>query len=104
MNRVYNSDFEIGMYTLADIGPDPLTGHTISTKQRLDEIIEAAKLADEAGLDIFGVGEHHRLDYAVSTPAVVLSAISQIKPQYPSVRFPASSAISAPSLLEAEPI
>jgi probable LLM family oxidoreductase len=69
--------FEVGIYTLADIGPDPLTGKSISTKQRMDEIMKAAKLAEEAGLDIFGVGEHHRLDYAVSSPAVVLSAIAQ---------------------------
>ncbi|RKQ16945.1 LLM class flavin-dependent oxidoreductase [Ureibacillus endophyticus] len=71
------SGFEIGIYTLADIGPDPLTGHTVSAKQRLDDIIKAAKLADEAGLDVFGVGEHHRLDYAVSSPAVVLAAIAR---------------------------
>lgn len=38
----------------------------------MGEIIEAAKLADEAGLAVFGVGEHHRLDYVVSSPAVVL--------------------------------
>lgn len=73
--------FEVGIYTLADLGPDPLTGETISPKQRMDEIIEAAKLADEAGLDIFGVGEHHRLDYVVSSPAVVLSAIAQATKQ-----------------------
>lgn len=73
--------FEVGIYTLADHGPDPLTEETISPKQRMDEIIEAAKLADEAGLDIFGVGEHHRLDYVVSSPAVVLSAIAQATKQ-----------------------
>ncbi|MCJ8008153.1 LLM class flavin-dependent oxidoreductase [Lederbergia wuyishanensis] len=69
--------FEIGLYTLADIGPNPHTGTTISASQRVKEIIQAAKLADEAGLDIFGVGEHHRLDYAVSSPQVVLAAIAQ---------------------------
>lgn len=69
---------EIGIYTLADIGPNPLTNETISAKERLDEIIEAAKLADEAGLDIFGVGEHHRLDYAASSPAVILATIAQV--------------------------
>ncbi len=68
---------EIGIYSLADMGPDPLTVKTISPKQRLEEIIQAGKLADEAGLDIFGVGEHHRLDYAVSSPAVVLAAIAR---------------------------
>jgi probable LLM family oxidoreductase len=69
---------EIGLYTLADIGPDPHTGKAVSTQQRVKEIIEAAKLADEAGLDVFGVGEHHRLDYAVSAPPIVLAAIAQV--------------------------
>lgn len=69
---------EIGLYTLADLVPDPHTNNTISAQQRIKEIIAAAKLADEAGLDIFGVGEHHRLDYATSAPTVVLAAIAQI--------------------------
>ncbi|WP_419960396.1 LLM class flavin-dependent oxidoreductase [Psychrobacillus sp. BM2] len=68
---------EIGVYTFGDIGPNPHTGETISASQRLKEVIELAKIADEAGLDIFGVGEHHRLDYTISSPAVVLSAIAQ---------------------------
>lgn len=68
---------EIGIYTFGDIGPNPLTGETISAKQRLKEVIELGKLADEAGLDVFGVGEHHRLDYTVSSPAIVLSAVAQ---------------------------
>ncbi|QCJ41252.1 LLM class flavin-dependent oxidoreductase [Bacillus sp. S3] len=72
---------EIGIYTLADLGPDPHTGKTISARQRIAEIIEAGKMADEAGLDVFGVGEHHRLDYAVSAPPVVLSALSQVTKQ-----------------------
>ncbi|KAA9021113.1 LLM class flavin-dependent oxidoreductase [Niallia endozanthoxylica] len=76
MKQGNSSSFEIGIYTLADIGPDPLTGHTVSAKQRIEEIIQAAQLADELGLDVFGVGEHHRLDYAVSSPAVVLAAIA----------------------------
>jgi probable LLM family oxidoreductase len=70
------NSFEVGIYTLADLGPDPLSGNTVSTKQRIDEIIKAAQLAEEAGLDVFGIGEHHRLDYAVSSPAVVLAAIA----------------------------
>jgi probable LLM family oxidoreductase len=72
-----HNGIEIGIYTLADIGPDPLTNKTITPKQRMDEMIQAAKLADEAGLDVFGVGEHHRLDYASSSPAVILAAIAQ---------------------------
>ena len=69
---------EIGIYTLADIMADPFTGKTNSAGQRVKEIMEAAKLADEAGLDIFGVGEHHRLDYAISSPPVVLASIAQV--------------------------
>lgn len=81
MTTIDKNGIEIGIYTLADIGPDPLTGETISANQRLKEVIQAAKLADEAGLDVFGVGEHHRLDYAVSSPAVMLSAIAQVTKQ-----------------------
>jgi len=77
MTQDKKSDFEIGIYTLADIGPDPLTGKTITAKERVKEMIQAAKLADEAGLDVFGIGEHHRLDYASSSPAVILAAIAQ---------------------------
>jgi len=72
------SGMEIGIYTLADIEANPHTGKAVPAKQRLEEIIQAAKLAEEAGLDVFGIGEHHRLDYAVSAPPVVLSAISQV--------------------------
>lgn len=73
-----HSGLEIGLYTLGDIGPDPHSGKTTSAGQRTKEIIKAAKLADEMGLDVFGVGEHHRLDYATSAPPVVLAAIAQI--------------------------
>lgn len=72
------TSMEIGIYTLGDLVPNPQTGVTITAKQRLEEIIKGAKMADEAGLDIVGVGEHHRLDYAVSVPAIVLTAISQV--------------------------
>jgi len=65
-------DFEVGVYTFADLLPDPLTGKTLSLKQRMDEIIVAAKLADELRLHVFGVGKHHRLDYVIPSPAVDL--------------------------------
>lgn len=73
-----NKGIEIGLYTLGDIGTDPHTSKTISPGQRIKEILQAAKLADEAGLDVFGVGEHHRLDYATSAVPVVLAAIAQV--------------------------
>src|SRR5512133_3830064 len=65
---------EIGIYTFADIALDPETGHTITARQRLRNLLEEAELADQVGLDVFAVGEHHRPDFAVSAPAVVLGA------------------------------
>jgi probable LLM family oxidoreductase len=65
---------ELGLYTFADVGADPETGRAIGPAERLKNLIEEIELADQAGLDVFGVGEHHRADYAVSAPAVVLGA------------------------------
>src|SRR5512139_1169988 len=59
---------EIGIYTFADVGPGG------SHPQRLRQLVEEMELADQVGLDVFGVGEHHRPDYAVSSPAVALAA------------------------------
>jgi alkanesulfonate monooxygenase SsuD/methylene tetrahydromethanopterin reductase-like flavin-dependent oxidoreductase (luciferase family) len=67
---------EIGLYTFGDITPDPSTGRAVSVAQRYDDILKAAQLADKAGLAVFGVGEHHRLDIAISSPAVVMAAIA----------------------------
>jgi probable LLM family oxidoreductase len=67
---------ELGLYTFGDITPDPNTGRAISVAQRYAEILAAAKLADDVGLDVFGVGEHHRLDIAISSPAPVMAAIA----------------------------
>lgn len=66
---------ELGLYTFGDL-PVGTSGPEAS-RRRLKEIIAAAKLADEAGLSVFGVGEHHRLDYAVSAPEVVLGALAE---------------------------
>jgi probable LLM family oxidoreductase len=65
---------EIGIYTFAERTPDPHTGQLVSPEQRLRDLIEEVELADQLGLDVFGVGEHHRPDYLVSAPAVVLAA------------------------------
>src|SRR5689334_21795949 len=65
---------ELGVYTFAETTPGPHTGHVISSGQRLRDLIEEIELADQVGLDVFGVGEHHRPDFAVSSPAVVLAA------------------------------
>jgi len=68
---------QIGIYTFAETTPDPRTGRTVSAAQRLRDLIEEIELADQVGLDVFGVGEHHRPDYAVSAPAVVLAAAAE---------------------------
>jgi probable LLM family oxidoreductase len=65
---------ELGIYTFAEVAPDPVTGHTVNAAERLRDLMEEMELADQVGLDVFGVGEHHRPDYAVSSPAVVLAA------------------------------
>ncbi|WP_043930517.1 LLM class flavin-dependent oxidoreductase [Bacillus sp. EB01] len=65
---------EIGISTFVETTPDPQTGEVISHAQRIREVVEEIILADQVGLDVFGVGEHHREDYAASAPAVVLAA------------------------------
>ena len=62
------------MFTFADVRRDPESGSMLSAELRLQELMEEVELADEVGLDVFGVGEHHRPDFTVSTPAVVLAA------------------------------
>jgi probable LLM family oxidoreductase len=65
---------EIGISTFVETTPDVKTGEVISHAQRLREVVEEIVLADQVGLDVFGVGEHHRHDFAASSPAVVLAA------------------------------
>lgn len=65
---------EIGICTFADVGTHPHTKEIITPHQRLLNLIEEIELADQLGLDVFAIGEHHRPDYAVSSPATVLAA------------------------------
>jgi probable LLM family oxidoreductase len=66
---------ELGLYTFVENTPGR-DGATLRPAERLAHLLEEAALADELGLDVFGIGEHHRDDYLVSTPAVVLAAIA----------------------------
>jgi probable LLM family oxidoreductase len=66
--------FEVGVFTFVDRLPDPLTGNVLGEQQRMRHLLEEIELADQVGLDVFGVGEHHRTEYLVSAPAVVLAA------------------------------
>ena len=69
---------ELGLITFADMEPETLPGRAINAHQRIKDLMEEIKLADELGLDVFGVGEHHRPDYAVSSPAIILAAAAMI--------------------------
>jgi probable LLM family oxidoreductase len=64
---------EIGLYTFAELSPET-QGGSVSQEQRLKDLLEEVELAEQVGLDVFGVGEHHRPDFVVSAPAVVLAA------------------------------
>jgi probable LLM family oxidoreductase len=67
---------ELGLYTFADTHPHP-SGWATNARQALRDLMEQIELADQVGLDVFGVGEHHRADYAVAAPVVVLAAAAE---------------------------
>jgi Luciferase-like monooxygenase len=71
---------ELGLYTFAELTPGRAgsdMSRTVDASQRLRDLLEEIELADQVGLDVFGVGEHHRPDFAVSSPAVVLAAAAE---------------------------
>lgn len=65
---------EIGITTFVENTPDPETGKLLSPYERMRNLMEEIELADQLGLDVFSIGEHHRPDFVVSSPAVVLAA------------------------------
>src|SRR3954453_20122283 len=67
---------ELGIYTFAEVHPEPGESWAEAAERRFEHLLEEAALADELGLGVFGVGEHHRPDFAVSSPAVALAAIA----------------------------
>lgn len=69
---------ELGLYTFADMQPEYVAGGAMGTHQRMLNLMEEIKLADELGLDVIGIGEHHRPDYAVSSPATILAAAAMV--------------------------
>ncbi|WP_293781638.1 LLM class flavin-dependent oxidoreductase [uncultured Aeromicrobium sp.] len=70
--------FEVGAMTFGEITTDPRTGRTPSPQQRVQETIEQARTADQAGLDVFGIGEHHRSDFIASAPSVLLAGAATV--------------------------
>ena len=65
---------QIGIDSFAAAIPDPETGRAIDPSERLRNLVEEIELADQAGLDIFGVGEHHREEFLDSAPTIILAA------------------------------
>ncbi len=66
--------FEVGIYSFVELTPDPHTGQLRTPQERVRDLLEEMELADQVGLDVFGIGEHHRPDYVASAPAVILAA------------------------------
>lgn len=70
---------QIGLYSFAENTPDPLNGGRLqSPAERLKDLIEEIKLADEVGLDFYGLGEHHRPDFVASAPVTILAAAAAV--------------------------
>src|SRR5271163_4047431 len=65
---------QIGIDSFAASISDPATGLTLTPAERLDHLLEEITLADQSGLDVFGVGEHHRAEFLDSAPAIILAA------------------------------
>src|SRR5579863_8013347 len=65
---------QFGAYTFVETRRDPATGESVDVDKAFANVVEQIELADKVGLDVFGLGEHHRPDYAVSAPAVALAA------------------------------
>jgi probable LLM family oxidoreductase len=68
------SKIELGITTFAEVMEDPKTKEIISYDERIRQVVDEIKLADQIGLDYFGVGEHHRKDFAASAPHMILAA------------------------------
>src|ERR1044071_5152570 len=68
---------ELGISMFGDNHFDK-NGNPMPPGQRLQELLEEIKLMDEVGLDFFGIGEHHRPEYAVSTPEIILAAAATV--------------------------
>jgi alkanesulfonate monooxygenase SsuD/methylene tetrahydromethanopterin reductase-like flavin-dependent oxidoreductase (luciferase family) len=65
---------EIGIDSFVENTPDPVSGVTVSPAERVHDLLEEIVLADQAGLDVFGIGEHHRQEYVSTAPAILLAA------------------------------
>ncbi|NEA30913.1 CE1758 family FMN-dependent luciferase-like monooxygenase [Streptomyces sp. SID13031] len=67
---------QFGVFTVGDIAPDPISGYTYSEAERIDNMIRVARRADEVGLDVFALGEHHNPPFVPSSPTTLLAYIA----------------------------
>lgn len=88
---------ELGISTFGEIPVEHITGNAVNAQKRVEELIKEAILADEIGLDVYALGEHHRPDYVVSAPEVVLAAAAAV-----TKRIRLSSAVTV--LSSADPV
>ena len=65
---------ELGISTFGETTPLEGTGQTSTHDERIRQLVAEIELADKVGLDVYGIGEHHREDFAVSAPEIVLAA------------------------------
>jgi alkanesulfonate monooxygenase SsuD/methylene tetrahydromethanopterin reductase-like flavin-dependent oxidoreductase (luciferase family) len=65
---------QLGLDSFVAVRPDPVTGIAPTPLERFQQLLEEVALADQSGLDVFGIGEHHRHDFLDSAPAVILGA------------------------------
>src|SRR5690606_38544624 len=72
-----SNDIELGLDTFGDVTLDA-TGNKLPQAQVIRNVIDEAVLADQVGIDFIGLGEHHRDDFAISAPDVVLAAIATV--------------------------
>ncbi|HIZ95953.1 MAG TPA: LLM class flavin-dependent oxidoreductase [Candidatus Ligilactobacillus excrementavium] len=73
-----NDQLVFGLDTFGDVPDDPSTDTPVSYAAALQQIIKEAQLADDLGIDVIALGEHHRLEYAISSPDIMLSAIASV--------------------------
>ena len=73
-DNLQHKPFEIGIYSFAELTEDPETGQKISPQQRTANLLEEIELADQVGLDVYALGEHHREEFVSSAPDVFLAA------------------------------
>jgi putative FMN-dependent luciferase-like monooxygenase len=72
---------QFGIFTVGDIAPDPTTGYTQSEAERISNMVRVAQRADEVGLDVFALGEHHNPPFVPSSPTTLLAHIAALTKQ-----------------------